>query len=283
MKTEWQFFFETKDLFFKKEHKYKCTANGDKICSNIVSGDFSFDLKITPDKECKNPQIDQTGQLSITLPLPYDDAKPIVHGLVHNITQKISFDSGGRFNIHGGMILGTHIPETAEEEKELGEHRHFAEMNLIEALEPPEFNSDSLEEISKLPLDMGLISQYNATKVSKNPIEKFLGFFKIIESQFAKQNKKQNLRECLETNVNLLEIFKCTFKFETYENAHSSYIEFIKNIVHARHRCAHLRLSKKFGYVPTDHKIAIEVEPYIGALEIFTHEIIMREKGTLFS
>lgn len=274
MKTEWQFFFETKDLFFKKEHKYKCTANGDEIRSDVVSGEFSFDLKITPDKECKNPQIDQTGQLRITLPLSYDDAKPIVHGLVHNITQKISFDSGGRFNIHGGMILGTHIPETAEEEKKLGEHRHFAEINMIEVLEPPEFNSDSLEEISKLPLDMGLISQHNATKASKNPIEKFLGFFKIIESQFAKKNKNQNLRECLETNVNLLEIFKCTFKFETDENAHSSYIEFIKNIVHTRHRCAHLRLSKNFGYVPTDHKIAKEVEPYIGALEILTHEII---------
>ncbi|MBU2619397.1 MAG: hypothetical protein KKE83_06890 [Proteobacteria bacterium] len=274
MKTEWQFFFDTKDLFFKKEHKYKCTANGDEIHSDAVSGEFSFDLKITPDKECKNPQLDQTGKLRITLPLSREEAKPIVHGLLHNIIQKISFDSGGIFNINGGMMLGTYIPETPEEEKEIGEHRHFAEMNMVEVLSPPEFNSDSLAEISKLPLDMGLISQHNATRISKNPIEKFLGFFKIIESQFPKQNRNQNLRDCLEANGDLLDIFKRTFEFATEDKANTSYIEFIKNIVHARHRCAHLRRNKNFGYVPSDPKISEEVEPHLGALEILTYEII---------
>lgn len=274
MKTEWQFFFNTKDLIFKKEHKYKCTANGDEIHSNVVSGEFSFDLKITPDKDCKNPQFDQTGQISITLPLSYDDAKTVVHGMLHNIIQKLSFDSGGIFNIQGGMMFGTYIPETPEEEEMLGEHRYFAEMNMVEVVAPPEFDSESLAEISNKPLDMGLVSQHNVTRLSKNPIDKFMGFFKIIESQFPIKNKKQSIRECLEVNRELLDVFKRTFKFETDEKANSSYIQFIKNILHARHRCAHLRRSKNFGYVPSDPKIAEEVEPHLGALEVLTYEIV---------
>lgn len=270
MKTEWQYFFEAKDLFFKKEYKYICTINGDKHPSDAFSGEFEFEIKITPDEKQKDPA-HQTGEVRITLPLSYDKAEPIVHELLYHFAQKVSFDSGGHFYINTGMMMGTYIPETPEEEEEIGENKHFAALHLIEAVSPTQFDSKSLEETSKKPLDMALVSQHNVAKASNNSVERFLGFFKIIESQF---HKEKSLRECLESNKDLLAIFKNTFEFETEEKASNAYIDFIKRIVHARHRCAHLKLSKNFGYAPIDHKIKEEVEPYLEALEILTSEII---------
>jgi len=76
MKTEWEFFFETRDFVFEKEHKYRAKKTGlgssDDTPGNLK--EISFELKITPDKERKSPGAEQTGSLFITLPHSYEKA-----------------------------------------------------------------------------------------------------------------------------------------------------------------------------------------------------------------
>lgn len=278
MKTEWWFRFETKGLFFEKEHKYMGATNDAVSIEGFDTPQkISFDFRIVPDtdKENKPPDVDQSGTLYITLPLPYDEkAKSIAFTLAHMIAEKISFDSG-EVRILGGAFFGKRLAETPEEEKEIGDAAYFAEMHIIEVATPPAFDSKSFADKSNARLDMGLVSQHNASKRSQNPVDKFLGFFKILESQYTSTQKKQNLKECLANNEDLFKVFMGTFKFESIEQARNSYVEFIEAIVHARHRCAHLKANKDFGYVPVDPRIEEEVKPFLGPIEALTYEVIM--------
>jgi hypothetical protein len=274
MKTEWWFRFETKGLFFQKEHKYIGTTN-DAVSLDIFDTlqKISFDFRIVPEKESKHPSVDQSGTLYITIPRPYDEkSKSIAYTLAHMIAQRINFESC-EFRILGGAFFGKRIAETPEEEKEVGDAPYFAELHIVEVEEPYAFDSKSFADNSKAPLDTGLVSQYNESKKAHNPIDKFLGFFKILESRYT--STKQKLKECLENSEELFKIYRRIFKFGSIEQARHSFTEFIGAIVHARHRCAHLKANKSFGYVPVDPRIEIEVKPFLIPLEILTYEVIM--------
>lgn len=63
MKTEWQFPFETKGFHFQKEYKYKATTKGldSYLDSEGQPLELSFEIKISPDRECPNPRVNQWG------------------------------------------------------------------------------------------------------------------------------------------------------------------------------------------------------------------------------
>jgi len=264
-------------MSFEKEHKYKGTAIGliQNEADLDIPKEFSFDICISPDKKLKDKKADQTGCLYITLPLPHEKAKHIAHIIAHHVAQKITFEFG-EFSLYGGFISGKRIPETPEEEIEIGENLYFAELKFVEAVDPPTFDSKMFSEISNLKLDMVLVSQHNAAKKATNPVDKFLGFFKILESRFSPNNKIKQLGERLKNNRELFKIYENTFRFETKEQSQKAFEEFIDAIVHARHRCAHLKANKGFGYTPIDPRLKNEVEPYLALLEILTYETIMK-------
>ena len=274
MKTEWRFHYETKDFFFEKEHKYMGQTGDLKLDDAIHPQRLSFEIRIVPDNPYKKSGVDQTGSFYLTLPLPYEKAKPHAAALAKMIAERISFESG-EFRLLGGMIVCKRIPENPEEEKEVGDKSYAVEMHLVEVVGAAPFDSKGFIEKSNLIMDIGLVSQHNAAKKATNPIDKFLGFFKIIEKQFTSGCKKQSLRECLSNNIKLFNIYKCTFKFDTDEQARQFFLIFVNSIVNTRHECAHLKADKNFGYVPIDHRIKKEVEPFLIQLEILTYEIII--------
>ncbi len=283
MKTKWRFHFETRELIFEKDVKYKgkLKFKGDTTNLNIPmlqDGEFKYlliDINIIPDAKSINPKADQTGSLFLTLPLSYDEAKPLAHELAYSIAHRITFFESGEFNIHGGLVICERIPETPEEEKEIGDKPYAAEMHLEEVIEPPKFDSAIFAKKLYNSADIDLIAQHNTAKYSKHTIDKFLGFFKILESQCLSNQQKKTLEDCLKNNERLFMIFYSTFKFESLEHAKESFIKFIKSIVNARHRCAHLKENKTFGYVPFDPRIKDEVIPFIYALEILTYKLII--------
>jgi hypothetical protein len=275
MKTEWEFHFETHNFIFEKEHKYKAKVPSKNSSEGMPMNlkEMSFDVRITPDNDCKDQNAEQTGSLFITLPLTYEMAKEEVHSLVHLIAERISFESG-EFNIHGSPVICKRISETPKEEEEIGDSPYAIEMHMEEVVSPPTFDSKSFTERSKTSIDLGLVSQHNAAKKALNPIDKFLGFFKILESQFMS-------KECLEDSETLFKIYAGTFKFGSIDQARTSFIEFIKGIIHARPRCAHLKANKNFGYVPIDPRVRKEVEPFLLPLEVLTYATITSKEDSV--
>jgi hypothetical protein len=281
MKTEWHFYFETQDFIFEKEHKYNGIMTYSDLNKDVYgkgSEAISFHMTLIPDKDCMNPAAEQTGSLFITLPLQVEAAAQIVKDLAFRIAQRISFESG-EFNIIWGMVTCKSIPETPKEEKEIGDKIYSMELHIEEVIGPRAFDTRGFGENSRTSLDIRLVSQYNASKKSQNPIDKFIGFFRILESQVPAKNKKQSLRKQLQGNERLFKIYAKTFKFESIENARDSFNKFIAATVCARHRCAHLKPNENFGYVPIDPRIKEEVEPLLSPLQALTRELIICSAG----
>lgn len=270
MKTEWEYSFDTTDCRFEKVLNFSGQLNKNDESNTVIH----FSAKIVPEKDKKRDGFTQSGKLFINLPMPYDEAKPIAEYLAHHLSQEIAFQFGD-FTLRGGLILGKNIPESEEEEKELGDAPYFAEVNLVEVRDPVAFDSASFEDISHLPLDQHLLAQHLSARQSKSPIERFLGFFKILESEFSPSSKKETLRESLTNSDVLFQIFSASFQPRGETDIRQSFSEFVDAVVHARHRCAHLRKNKGFGYSPIDSDVKTAVEPYIQPLDILTYETII--------
>jgi Methylamine utilization protein MauJ len=236
---------------------------------------LSLDIRIEPDIKPIRQGFDQTGTIFITLPISYNDSKPFAYDLAHRIANRISFSQQGQFNLHLGLVFCKSIPETEEEKKEIGDKPYSGVMHLEEVIKP--FTLDSADFVKKLntTLDNDLILMHNMAKNSSNLIDKFMGFFKIIENYCVLKDNKESLKDCLDKDERLFNIFHTTFNFSSLEHAQESFIKFIESIVHARHRCAHLKKNKKFGYLPDDPRIQEQVDPLIQPMEILTYQIII--------
>ena len=113
---------------------------------------------------------------------------------------------------------------------------------MVEVKEPAVFDSERLTKEAK-SIDIGLVSQPNLAKKTINSIDQFLGFFKILESLFPKNQQK--LKDCLKNDSDLYSIYKKTFTLNDDKNSKKSFSNFIESIVYARHRCAHWKTKKK--------------------------------------
>jgi hypothetical protein len=271
MKTKWQFFFTTHDFKFDNEHKFEGSMGYEEL------GAILFSISILPDKKKTRPDVTQTGELIIIIPFNYEDGKAVALTLLYEITERIRFDFGD-FRINGGALFCERIPETAEEVELVGDKRHAVEIRFQEYVPPQKFDAMKFTQELGQCIDTRLVSQYNAAKFAENPIEKFIGFFKIIESRFPPIGK-QKLREALEKKEELFLIFCKTFNQADMEEASANYVTFIEDIVHARHRCAHLKIDKGFGYYPSHFKVKEEVEPFLQSLEVLTREIIKAQRS----
>lgn len=274
MKTKWQFFLET-DFLFDREYKFRGSIPKDAVTSTgkKTNEQIEFNMSIVPDKEQKHPTAEQTGIMYITIPFTYEEGREVVKGMAYLLSERISFDFG-KMKIHTGLILCERIPETPEEAEQIGDAPFAAEMTLEEVVSPPTFDAKKLSDQSLINMDTRLVAQHNAAREHKNPIEKFLGFFKIIETLYGPHSDKIKFKDALVHNADLFNLFRKAFQFETAEDYKREYAMFIEKIVKGRHRCAHMRLKKDFGYWSSDPRVKTEIEPYIGALEALTYYAI---------
>ncbi|PTU30133.1 methylamine utilization protein MauJ [Stenotrophobium rhamnosiphilum] len=259
MKTEWQFRFEAINFHFSKEHKYKGTSEQALDFGNGLIDNFEFEARIEPEKnqECP-PGVEQVGDLYITVALGLKEAKPLAYWLAQYMTQQISFQSG-QFRINYGLVSCKRIPETEEEAQELGDRLYSVEVHLEEIMPSPAFNSEQFQKNVRKPIDMRLLSQFNDAAAENNPIKKFLGFFRILESLFS-GTRQEPLKTAFKSSDKLRRNFIELFPNRNFE-------EFVNTAVDVRHRCAHLKLEKSFGYAPIDPNVDKEVRPYLLALE----------------
>jgi len=185
----------------------------------------------------------------------------------------------GELKINYGLVMGQLLPDTPEEVAQLGDRPYFATARLVEMRPPPTFDGSEFDILSTSPL----IKQFNAAVSATNPIDKFLGLFKILEDLYGPSSKKITLAEALKASNDLLQISQKNF--HKTENGidrpmtQDDFNELIDNLVKTRHECAHLRSSKNFGITHGHPRTSSEVEPLNVLLRDLAHEAIrLRDK-----
>lgn len=263
MKSEWEFKFETRDFRFEREHKYIATVNEPVTLGDRSIEKLEFLVRIAPSDTKPEPGVDQVGSLFITLPGSQSETKAFAYQLAANLTDRITFQSGD-FRTQYGYVTCKRIPENKQEEEEFGDKLYSIEFVLTEVLAPEPFDSVAFVQPPTQSVHLGLVSQYNETKRDSSPIRQFLGFFRILESLYHSQDEKKTLKQALGSSSELKQVYTLLVDNENFD-------AFIENIVDIRHRCAHLKLQKGFGYVPADPAIGVEVQPYLPLLNEMTY------------
>lgn len=268
VKTEWEFMFNTYEFVFTKEHKYSGHAT---IHDLNLSFDYKF--RIVPNtKKFKAEGSTQAGSLFIIMPFDLKEAEKYIYTILIQLVEKIQFEYG-KFEVSGGMIMGTYLPECEEEEKRIAEGKHFVKMKLEVLGNEPQFDSGKI--INNLDFDM--ITQFNNANQAKHSIDKLNGFFKILENYYSLKSKtRQELKQILK-NDELEKVYsKINLKYKKEE-----FYRFIDKIVDARHRCSHLKKKQNFGYLPYDQEVKDIVEPLIMNLKPFVKELIRSRSNTI--
>lgn len=267
MKCEWEFQFETRDFRFDREYRFKAISDRPINWNGHDGDNFDPYIRITPSDRIPPPEALQVGSLFIELPLGQKETKDAALFLAKIVIDRIRFTQGD-FRINWGLIICKHIPETAEEEETLGEGVYGITLNLVEVSPTsPTFDPSLLEKSPSSTAHIPLISQFNEAERDKNPITKFLGFYRIIESATHTSVESSNAKTLLKSSPRFKQAYE---KVIARPNLEAD----VDALVSTRHRCAHLKLSKGFGYTPVDPAVHNEVKPLIALARAIARELI---------
>lgn len=276
MKARWDFFFECHGLRFDGIRRFRGTL---PPALQPAAGPSTFDMRFEPDAELRFPGADQTGVLRILIPGRSETTRDFAVLMASRIAHQISFHHRGRLMIHGGLIVGEHLPETPEEAAALGENPCFAEAHVEEVLPPTPFDAAALRSIINDPAVTLAIQQYNASTQALNPIDQFLGIVKVLEDQYCSR-KWGNLEAALKESSELRDIARQQLLVRSNGQERpfddTDIDRLIKDIATARHECAHLRSSVGLGISHGDHRVRQIVAPLIDLVSCLAHFALQR-------
>lgn len=272
MKSKWQYKFRTYDFVLEKKIELKLLLEFQKPYppKNEFPRQIPFDLCLKPDFKSKMTDESQNGWIYITIPYPLEKSQKIIHSILFQIYNKMNFEYG-KFEILTGFYLGEHLPETKSEKDQIGENKYFGGITIEEVPNVPHLNTKKIEKTFNQNIDIGLASQFNHAKQANHIIEKFIGFFKILEDRYSTNNPNESAKIQLK-NDELYEIYKTIV---IQYNSRSDFELYIDSIVDARHKCSHLKRKNKFGYLPSDKKLQTEVKPLISTLEKIAYNLVL--------
>lgn len=244
-----------------------------------------FEMEIVPDLEAKKAggkEDEQEGELLIYLQGDPTDNKETAHIIAGHAGEQISFFHG-QLNLVGGFVSAERIPETEEERQLVGEKKFLVEMQIQEVrppklFDPATFGSTNLSDEARAAL-----RQFNAARASKNPIDRFLGYFKTLEqlgSTTSSSRKAVNLigdsEELYSAAQKVLMSNGPGGKIElTRENFRSLAIDLLK----MRDQCAHLQTRHGTGVLPGDSRAQKELEPLLHIIQDVAFEAIKARIG----
>lgn len=279
MKSRFRYAFVSKSISFDGTQELKGIAKGSltprKNIADLVPKqiDMDFRIEIVPSKEGDEDRFPD-GELYITLPGDPDDSVFMARTLSHGLAEHLSFFYED-FKIAGAIESAERIPENDEEAKIIGEDKYWARVQIEEVPPPIPFDRRILSLFPYSREFQRTVEQYNSAKKSKNPIDHFLGMFKVIESQFRIGKKKA--RDALLNNKDFCQFVLKNIrrKRETGERTAIRDHElrnFVNILINIRDRCAHLREQNDFGYAPYDAEVFEEVKPHSDLIEYLARE-----------
>jgi hypothetical protein len=81
-------------------------------------------------------------------------------------------------------------------------------------------------------------------------------------------------KDALLGNTKFYDLFTKVLRHDSPERYLDEFRKFVGQIVDGRHRCAHMKLEKDFGYWASDPRIKTEIEPHLQVLEVLTYYAI---------
>lgn len=272
MRTEFRFLFSTQGFIFKKEHKFDGEIKHARNSNNTISDldNLKFIIRIVP--ENRDSEETQTGSLFINVPLDKEPAEKLIYELLQLIMHQINFDNAGKFSVSTSILSGERIPETDSERFLIGDKPCFAEVNMVEYLGPPAFDTKKFtSQISATSIDPALVQLHNHASQAKHPIDKFVSYYKIIEGTLYCK-KRVPAKELLRNNALLKDIYQSAFNEPQPDK---SFSDFVFSIVDIRDNCSHLKRNNDFGYILNDPRIATEVVSKLDLMHYITRQLII--------
>jgi hypothetical protein len=261
MKTEWIFPWSAYDFHFKKEHKFVGSFAPQADAPRELLG-VESQIRIVPDaRQPSDREAEQMGQMFVTLPLRPEKAEGLAYTVARQVAEQVGFRNGD-FRVSYAFVACQRIAENPEEEAEIGGKPYSIRFHLQEVVASPEFDGSAFRAGAHI-VNVDLLAQYNETRRDESPIRKFLGYFRIIESLSHAAEGGKPLKATLRAFALLERHFKAIQPGDGYG-------AFVDAIVEVRHKCAHLRLDKGFGYTPVDPSVKAEVLPHLALLEELT-------------
>lgn len=272
MKTKWQFLFEYEDLSFERKYTYKAEISEQHAeAFGLPSQKFDALIEIEPE-EVKHELIKQQGKIYITLPGDGEQTKNLAHSLVGGVAHNITF-SQGKISVIGAFITSELLPETPEEIEAVGENRFSVFMKVVEVPPKRTFDSSSLQKVTANPL----LTQFNKAKDANNPVDQFIGFFKILEDLYGAHPIKPALKNSAELREIAFEHLIITENGQKKAISQTEFESLIDDLVKIRHECAHLNSSTGFGITYGDSRVTTEVEPLLVPLRILAFEAVRKK------
>ena len=254
MKAEWIFQFECA-MKLENEYLYEVTLSPPVA---IESGTIRVNkalARIVPRVSAAQAGSASLGELYIELPGDVEQTKALAIQLSRSISEQITF-SQGRFIIDYALMCCKRIPETDDEASIVGDRPFWVNVSLQEVLEPPVFDPTIFSGSRMTPESLPLMAQFNDTSQDKSPIRQYLGYFRIIESVHHSPFPNISLESALAQADDLRQVYSCFNRDEGYDDA-------IKQMINVRHKCAHLKLPRGFGFTPLDPAVETEVRPLL--------------------
>jgi hypothetical protein len=276
MKARWQFLIECKGFQFDRVYEFEGTLTHEQTeALGLPCGDLLITIK--PEADMGTVGVNQFCKMQILIHGSVEQTKDLACWVAVNASEYISFFHG-ELKVHSGLLMAERIPETSEEEEMLGDNRWFAEAHLVEVRPTPTFDGASFNKIAADQTVNAAIRHFNAAVKANNPIDQFLGLFRILEDFYSPAHKY--LKEALKRSS---EPLKVACQYITYtENGNTGYLtesdyyQLVDKLVETRHQCAHLKTKEGFGIPHGDLRVDNEVTPLIPPLRRLTFEIIRK-------
>jgi len=279
MKTKWMFIYECRGMRFGRSRNYRrapMPPQPSAATQGLPIPDFV--MSVVPDGSPKLPGAEETGQLRIVLAGPPDDTKALAFHIAVSMARQFSFSVGGQVKIHGGLITGERIPESAEESAAVSDEPYFVEVHLEEYIEPPEVSTGQLTAIIGDQRITRLIDVYNAALETNNPVNKFLDLFRVLEDVYCTSRKTSKTVNELQRSRRLYDM---GYEHLTVQRGNrrekptrQDFNELLEDLVKARTHSAHLRSSAGLGVGPKDPLTKSLVEPLLFSLQILAFRTI---------
>jgi len=180
--------------------------------------------------------------------------------------------------IHFGLFTAERIPQSDEEREAIKDAPYIVEAHLVEVEDVPEVRIGDIPELPGDPQVLRLIRQFNAAERARSAIDRFLGFFKVLEDLYCTGNNTMgNLERSLELFDLANEILRTGHGVGRRQLTRDEHNAWLGKIVMARDQCAHLRSSQGFGVAPSDPLVRTEIAPLVEELRLVAFDAIRRK------
>lgn len=252
--------------------------NAGEIATEEVQ-DLTVEVRVVP-KGAEGDEVRKKQDwIELHMPGRPEKYQPFAQQLALEFADKLAFFYPG-LRIEGGFSEAERIVENDEEAAEVGDKLHLVSVSLREVDGSIPFNR---EHLRLLPYMSGLervIHQYTTAQAARNPIDGYLGMFKVIETLYY-QGKRHTIAVLKEAQE-LRDVLRCSYRTRRGDDEpwvdpdDHSIDSMIEDMVKMRAQCAHLRGHNAFGYAPGDAAVFREVEPMLGIVSSCAREAIRR-------